>query len=178
MRNEIVGVAICLLVGMATGAVVCPFYRYFTWPTESMLSRGTAYSLIGGVFVAIPSGVGVAIAITGNISPALVGVAISAALLPPIVNSGMNFAYGIVSIWIRKDPAHGLSYLEISGYSLILFCINFLFIFLVAGWVFRLKTVTNSSARFASSLNTPLLKSLNSSTSSLTFEELQSDFDE
>ena len=67
--------------------------------------------MIGGVFVAIPSGVGVAIAITGNISPALVGVAISAALLPPIVNSGMNFAYGIVSIWIRKDPAHGLSYL-------------------------------------------------------------------
>jgi uncharacterized membrane protein len=52
-----------------------------------MSSRGTAYSLIGGIFVAIPSGAGVTIALTGGISSTLIGVAISAALLPPIVRS-------------------------------------------------------------------------------------------
>ena len=52
--------------------------------------------------VAIPSGFGVVLAITGGSPNALVGVAIAAALLPPIVNAGLCFA---LSFWWQVlDP--------------------------------------------------------------------------
>ena len=49
--------------------------------------RGAARSLYVGVLVAIPSGVGVAFSILGGNVGSLVGVAISASLLPPAVNA-------------------------------------------------------------------------------------------
>jgi uncharacterized membrane protein len=55
-----------------------------------------------GVVVALPSGAGVALATTQGGGVALVGVAISAALLPPIGNAGSLFAYGLVLLGMRK----------------------------------------------------------------------------
>lgn len=57
-----------------------------SWPSAEMTSRGLLRGLWIGAFIAIPSGVGVAVSsLTTNIS-SLVGVAISASLLPPAVN--------------------------------------------------------------------------------------------
>ena len=64
--------------------------------SAEMSSRGTPWSLLSGFFVAMPSGVGVALGISGGGINALVGVAISAALLPPIVNSGLCH---MLAIW-------------------------------------------------------------------------------
>lgn len=58
--------------------------------------RGEASNLITGVFVAIPSGIALALAITSDVVAPYVGVAIAAALLPPIVNAGLTFVLGTV----------------------------------------------------------------------------------
>ena len=50
---------------------------------QEMLSRGHHRSLLVGVLIAIPSGAGVALSVLGGNSASLVGVAISASLLPP-----------------------------------------------------------------------------------------------
>ena len=66
-------------------------YSFATRELDSfeIQSRGTVWGLVSGLFTAIPSGVGVALAITGGGINALVGVAISASILPPIVNCGL-----------------------------------------------------------------------------------------
>ena len=56
--------------------------------------RGEPLNLVVGTFVAIPSGVALALAITSDVVAPYVGVAIAAALLPPIVNSGLTLMLG------------------------------------------------------------------------------------
>ncbi|UYV60446.1 hypothetical protein LAZ67_1001173 [Cordylochernes scorpioides] len=57
------------------------------WPTAEMTSRGLLRSLWVGALIALPSGAGVALSILGGNAGSLVGVAISASLLPPLVNA-------------------------------------------------------------------------------------------
>lgn len=49
--------------------------------------RGVPRGLWVGVFIALPSGIGVALSVLGGNSGSLIGVAISASLLPPAVNA-------------------------------------------------------------------------------------------
>ena len=58
------------------------------WTDKSTTTpRGMLRSLWVGVLIALPSGAGVALAILGGNTGSLVGVAISASLLPPVVNA-------------------------------------------------------------------------------------------
>lgn len=52
----------------------------------SLSTRGMVRSLWSGCLIALPSGAGVAMSILGGNGASLVGVAISASLLPPTVN--------------------------------------------------------------------------------------------
>ena len=61
-----------------------------------MLSRGELRSLLVGVLIASPSGAGVALSVLGGNAGSLVGVAISASLLPPAINCGMFWSLSIV----------------------------------------------------------------------------------
>ena len=91
------------------GLIVCPWIETYgvpQWPTREMVGRGELRSLWVGVLVAVPSGAGVALSVLGGNagrcchsterechiqyynSGSLVGVAISASLLPPAVNAG------------------------------------------------------------------------------------------
>mmetsp|Transcript_33673 Transcript_33673/g.84537 ORF Transcript_33673/g.84537 Transcript_33673/m.84537 type:complete len:399 (-) Transcript_33673:149-1345(-) len=146
LRNEIIGVVITFVMGVIIGLVVCPFYTLgVKWPTDEMSSRGSPLSLVLGACIAIPSGAGVAIAITGAISSTVVGVAISAALLPPIVCSGMNVAFGVFQLLIAKASTNdfnaGYQALWIALYSFLLFIVNFVLIYVVAMAFFRLKSI-------------------------------------
>lgn len=67
-----------------------------SWPTMEMTSRGRLRGLWVGALIALPSGAGVALSVLGGNAGSLVGVAISASLLPPAVNSGMLWAYSII----------------------------------------------------------------------------------
>ena len=73
------------------GLIVCPWIETYgvpQWPTREMVGRGELRSLWVGVLVAVPSGAGVALSVLGGNAGSLVGVAISASLLPPAVNAG------------------------------------------------------------------------------------------
>ncbi|KAG8234463.1 hypothetical protein J437_LFUL011862, partial [Ladona fulva] len=101
--NELIGLAVCILVGFIYGLVIgcsSDTYRYSDstmWPTSEMISRGQIATLWVGCLIALPSGAGVALGILGGNVSSLVGVAISASLLPPAVNAVSR----------RKETANG-----------------------------------------------------------------------
>jgi uncharacterized hydrophobic protein (TIGR00271 family) len=159
IRNEAIGVIICILVGFLVGAACGPFFGpanlTVEWATGNLTSfeissRGSPWSLIGGGMVAIPSGIGVALALTGGGVNALVGVAISAALLPPIVNSGLCLS---LAFWFNNADDHsadgysqmGRAYYQYSLWSFMLFIVNFVLIILLALAVFKLKKLKPNS---------------------------------
>ena len=75
------------------GAVIgaCTGYTKLArhWPTAEMSIRGEWENFFVGIPVAFFSGLGVAVSLLDEQSSSLVGVAISASLLPPAVNSGV-----------------------------------------------------------------------------------------
>ncbi|CAB4009003.1 PREDICTED: uncharacterized protein LOC105336466 isoform X2, partial [Paramuricea clavata] len=105
LKTELCGLMISVTVGFLFGCVCGPFgvngaswdSTKGIWPTQEMTSRGMTRSLWVGVCIALPSGAGVALSVLGGNAGSLVGVAISASLLPPAVNSGMLWAYSIIS---------------------------------------------------------------------------------
>ncbi|GLI69557.1 hypothetical protein VaNZ11_014193 [Volvox africanus] len=122
---ETVGVMLTFLVGLIVGLAVCIWTGVahgYQWPTGEMESRGKVSSLVVGVFFAVPSGAGVALSTTQGGTTALVGVAIAASLLPPIVNCGMCLAFAAAGA--RRVGWQAGQFFRVSGMSLALFVIN------------------------------------------------------
>ncbi|XP_030381076.1 uncharacterized protein LOC115628943 [Scaptodrosophila lebanonensis] len=95
MKNELFGIAIAATIGFIFGGVVCVMGHFFAISrglTAEILSRCDTHSLAMGIFTALASGAAGAIGILGGNTGSLVGVAISASLLPPAVNSGLLWA--------------------------------------------------------------------------------------
>lgn len=65
-------------------------------PTAEMRARGDLRNLLIGTLVALPSGVAVSLAILSGAQSSLIGVAISASLLPPCVNAGLLWSHASV----------------------------------------------------------------------------------
>lgn len=90
LRNEIIGIILCIVVGYFFGIVVCITDYIFNIQiklTGEMLSRCTWRSVLVGIFIALPSGAAQSIALLRENFGSLAGVAISASLLPPAVNT-------------------------------------------------------------------------------------------
>eukprot|EP00124_Ichthyophonus_hoferi_P002518 Ihof_evm12s174 gene=Ihof_evmTU12s174 len=135
---------ICLMIGFLIG-VTCSYFGYHTWewPTPEMSSRGTWQNCLVGIAIACPSGAGVALSVLGSNVPALVGVAISASLLPPAVNCGLNWAYALVGPFIsgkpqRVDPFY---HLTLGAWSFFLTLVNIACVYLVSLLMFKIKEV-------------------------------------
>ena len=108
VKRELYCLLICVLCGFIFGCIfVVKFNRTRSllaitssadWPTVEMSSRTGWSCLVVGLAVAVPSGVGVAISVLGgNSGSSMVGVAISASLLPPAVNTGLYWAMALMS---------------------------------------------------------------------------------
>lgn len=139
-RNECIGMLLTFGMGAMIGLVLGQFSTVNELTTDEMSDRGTWIALLVGIGIAIPSGVGVAIATTSEGVSALVGVAISASLLPPIVNSGINFSFSFIQKY-RDNGLDGSAPLTIAVYSLSLFLLNWVLILVGAMVTFRLKRV-------------------------------------
>ena len=88
-RSVFFGICVALLVGFLVGAVIPGFDQ----PTEEMLARGGPGLL--DLFVAFASGLAAAYASSRpGLLAALPGVAIAAALVPPIATSGLALSQG------------------------------------------------------------------------------------
>ena len=98
LMTECVGLVFCIVIGLAVSAVTITESDDQNWPNSEMESRGIPHNLISGLAIAIPSGIGVATSLTDvkGSTAGLIGVAISAALLPPAVNCGLLWGYGLI----------------------------------------------------------------------------------
>jgi uncharacterized membrane protein len=60
------------------------------WPTTEIANRGSLSNFLDSLPVSFFSGLGVAVSILDEQTASLIGVAISASLLPPAVDAGMS----------------------------------------------------------------------------------------
>ncbi|CAF1202257.1 unnamed protein product [Rotaria sordida] len=104
LRTEVIGLLITIFTGFIVG--LCTTWSEVKWgsstsfPTHEMRSRGDIRRLWAGALVALPSGAGAALSVLGGNVGSLVGVAISASLLPPAVNAGLLSSYSLLSALI------------------------------------------------------------------------------
>ena len=146
LKAELVGLSLCLVVGVVVGCVFAPFSEEFAWPTQEMESRGERTSLLIGLAFAIPSGAGVALSATGSGgSNSLVGVAIAAALLPPVVNAGMCFTFAFIGPRLYESQNFDRdSFLDLSSISFSLFLLNVGYVQLCGSVCWSLHTAAMS----------------------------------
>ncbi|XP_060572976.1 uncharacterized protein LOC132730909 [Ruditapes philippinarum] len=118
-KSELKGLGLCLIVGFLFGLIsggVCLHGAIWgssdSYPTTEMRSRGMLRSLWVGVLIAVPSGAAVAISVLGGNAGSLVGVAISASLLPPACNAGMLWAYSILAA-IKSPVIKSVSLIDV-----------------------------------------------------------------
>lgn len=105
LKSLLLGIFLSILFGFIFGLILGTTempWGYNDWPTDEMKGRGNYRSLWMGVLWALPSGTGVAVALLQGSNGPLIGVAISASLLPPVVNCGLFWALGC--IWLIYRP--------------------------------------------------------------------------
>lgn len=141
VKNEVIGVIICFVVGTIMG-LMSGLYHDCDFSSQEIESRGSVGGLPVGFVVAAASAVGVVIAVSQGGISALVGTAISASLLPPIVNCGVCLAISaVVETRCSSDTAH--AYLGFGLVSFLLWLINFVTITAVGFLTFRyVKSIT------------------------------------
>ncbi|GMH76560.1 hypothetical protein TrST_g10081 [Triparma strigata] len=161
VMNMLAGSLICLGIGAMIGLCTIPYYQELhiseDWGefikneelvvSSEMIERGAPSGLLMGLAVAVPSGVGVTLAVTtsGGIN-ALVGVAISAALVPPIVNAGICVVTGMFLSMIKGQAEAGHNFVYLGFISFLLFAINTLVMIIVGIMMMKLKKVTTVGA--------------------------------
>ncbi|KDR09916.1 uncharacterized protein LOC110838384 isoform X2 [Zootermopsis nevadensis] len=167
--NELIGLLVCLVVGFIFGLAAGLANEHWGnggWPTDEMIARGQIRSLWVGLLVALPSGAAVAIAILVDNTASLVGVAISASLMPPAVNAGLFWALACMDIlWQGRmqleddDPNAVKSYspiysenprvelLVLGTVSLCLTLVNIICIFVAGIIVLKIKEVAPRTSK-------------------------------
>ncbi|KAK7233097.1 hypothetical protein SO694_00039280 [Aureococcus anophagefferens] len=127
----LVGAAIGLLLPHSVGGLTAPMHAgahgkawgSITVNSGEILSRGPPVSnLVLSAFVATFSGVALALGYSGGISSALAGVAVSTALLPPLVNAGLMTALSVAYPTARSQ--RGDTLLLIAYNSLAIYVVN------------------------------------------------------
>lgn len=138
LRNEVIGMLICFTLGFLVGCVAAPAYNYYGFEQNSyqMAFRGTWKRVFIQTCVAAPSGVAVVVAVSRGGVNAVVGSAISASLLPPIVNCGICLAFAM--LYTVGDQQDNYDYYMKTGLiSLLLWVESFAIISLFGFLTFR-----------------------------------------
>ncbi|CRL06705.1 CLUMA_CG019556, isoform A [Clunio marinus] len=160
VRNEIIGILLCIFVGSAFGLITCGLDSIFASEkhlqlTLEMSNRTNFHSVIVGIFIALPSGAAVAIAVLGENFGSLVGVAISASLLPPAVNTGLMWSFSLVHACSKDFSSRFKSFvmnkkysddqaielLALGGISLLVTLTNVLCVYLMGYFFLKVKEV-------------------------------------
>ncbi len=141
-RTELFSLFACIGVGAIVSGCMIPFYELpEEWPTDEMKSRANMANFFIGIPIAFASGLGVAVSVLDEQTSSLVGVAISASLLPPAINAGMLWT----TYFFFDEDANQVHEFGIEGLiSLGLTLINILMIILSSMLMFRLKEVSQS----------------------------------
>jgi uncharacterized membrane protein len=149
LRNECLSILFCIIIGVILAAITGATNLAQDWPTSEMASRTTLQGFLVALPVAFFSGLGVAVSLLDSQTASLVGVAISASLLPPAVNAGIVWIYyAYVQGGYLEDPAKErgtTSKDEQWGdrglLSLFLTIANIILIWIASMFMFRMKEV-------------------------------------
>jgi uncharacterized membrane protein len=111
--TEVSSLCLCIVVGIVVAAcsLLTTLPDNDDWPGSEMTGRGTMATFYSGIPIAFFSGLGVAVGLLDSQTNSLVGVAISASLLPPAVNAGMlwTIGYKVDELFYRKEGTLSLS---------------------------------------------------------------------
>mmetsp|Transcript_39866 Transcript_39866/g.40656 ORF Transcript_39866/g.40656 Transcript_39866/m.40656 type:complete len:510 (+) Transcript_39866:43-1572(+) len=125
-------------VGLLLGLVLGSAHNTYNWPTSAMAGlKSENFDLVISLFVSGAAGVVLAVSVTSGGVNSLVGSAISAGLLPPLVNAGMlvSYAFSYAPIEQRSD-LYGMA-----NYALSFFASHVIIIFGTANVIFWLKEI-------------------------------------
>jgi len=146
VKNELVSLAFCVFVGIVMGLITGATSLSNDWLTPEMKTRATLSNLLVGIPTAFFSGLGVAVSLLDDQVNSLVGVAISASLLPPAVNCGMIWAsYGLYRAGVLGTSQTDLTkadFWDAGWMSLSLTLVNIVLVWLASVIMFRLKEVS------------------------------------
>lgn len=123
------GILISMILGNA--------HNTYMWPTPAMAVNDQYYNLAVSCVVSGAAGMVLGVSVTVGGVNSLVGTAISAGLLPPIVNSGMLYTYAFTYAKIEQRA----EMLSMAGYHLEFFSSHVFVIFVVANTIFYLKEI-------------------------------------
>jgi uncharacterized membrane protein len=135
--NEMKMAFTTFFVGCLWGIVLGDVGNTYKWPNSQMMPEGQAFNLVISILVSAAAGLVLGVALTATGGNALVGTAISAGLLPPLVNAGMLMSYSWV--WATKEQEN--VFFEIGYYSILFYMTHVVTIVIVANTVFWLKDV-------------------------------------
>ncbi len=126
-KTEAIGFLLAISIGFGMG-IFGIFMGIKTNIPSEIVVRGEldGLGITLNIILAIAVGIAVGFSLTGGISSALVGIAIGASIMPPVVNIGICMLLGFGFY---------------AGNSLLIFLINFICIVTVAYIVFRMKKV-------------------------------------
>ena len=103
VRNVTIALLIIISLGGIIGVSFAPFAEALLWPTDEMATRGVYLEMMFGAIIAICGGASVAIAESNEDLSSVAGIAISSALVPPAVNSGICFTYLLVGDYFSES---------------------------------------------------------------------------
>ncbi len=130
--------AICtFLCGCVFGVVLGDVGKTYKWPNNSMLQEGQAFNLVISILVSAAAGMVLGVSLTSSGGNALVGTAISAGLLPPLVNAGMMYSYATA---YAAKSLQGMFYAT-GTYNILFYLTHVVTIIVVANFVFWLKDI-------------------------------------
>ena len=124
-------------MGIFTGLVIGGAGQTYKWPNSSMMPEGQGFNMVISIIVSAAAGMVLAVSLASPAGNALVGTAISAGLLPPLVNAGMLIAYSFT--YAPKSQQANLY--EMGNYNILFYLSHVITIVVVANFVFWLKDI-------------------------------------
>lgn len=148
-KVEVVSILICIFFGCILTLLTSWTELSDGWATDEMTARGTKQTFLTGIPIAFFSGIGVALGLLDESTSSLVGVAISASLLPPAVNCGILLLFAGQIRFNENNPRSRDRefnndedpFVTMGIMSLSLTVVNVLVVWLAAALMFRLKEI-------------------------------------
>jgi len=139
--NEFKMAITCYVMGCLFGLILGDILGHagnssYPWPGSQMMTN-LEWNLIISIIVSSAAGMVLGVSMTSTGGNALVGTAISAGLLPPLVNAGMLMAYALI---YASDDMRGPFY-NMGVYNIIFYFTHVVVIVIVANIIFWLKDI-------------------------------------
>lgn len=133
--------AVCAyLIGVIFGMLMGDVGDTYKWPNSAMMPEGQAFNLIISIIVSAAAGMVLGVSMTTPGGNSLVGTAISAGLLPPLVNAGMLMSYSTF-YESRLKGTSAYTFYEMGVYALFFYLTHVVTIIIVANAIFWLKDI-------------------------------------